>query len=80
MLLIIIGTKNGEIISGPFSASFIVSRIVELIPPMPEPTYTPKRFRSRESVSIPLCSTACLAAPMAYCMNRSDLRISCMAP
>ena len=37
MFDIIIGTKKGETISGPFSSSFLVSLRVEDMPPIPEP-------------------------------------------
>ena len=67
MLAIIVGIKRGEILRAPSLRSFSVSRAKVLMPPMPEPTYTPKRSGSIFSpLTKPLLVTAWLAAATAY--------------
>ena len=75
---IIIGIKKGETRPGPRSLSFSVSLTNVFMPPMPEPTYTPSRSFSM-CPDIPLSSTACAAAPMAYWAKRSVRRISLLS-
>ena len=43
MLAIMEGTMKGETRPGPCLTSFSVLSVVVLMPPMPEPTYTPRR-------------------------------------
>ena len=76
IFVIIIGTKKGETLPGPFSIIFRCSSISVLTPPMPEPMYTPNRSGATLSAVNPLSSYACVAAAIAYCVNRSVLRTS----
>ena len=71
-----IGIKNGDTLSGPLSLNFPSSVQNVLIPPIPEPTYTPNLVLSISDSRILLSSTAWQAAAMAYCINKSDLLIS----
>src|SRR5207247_665931 len=72
------GTKNGETRLGPFSNRARAFSSNVWSPPVPVPTMAPTRCRSTLSQ---LCArhasvTACSAAPMANCANRSRRRIS----
>src|SRR2546428_6570596 len=76
MLMISMGMKNGETRSGPLALSTSwVSRSV-VMPPMPEPTRTPKRVLSTCSRSRPASSTAITAQAMAYLRKGSNFRSS----
>ena len=64
MLLIIMGTKNGDTRDGPRVSSFSVSFTKVCMPPMPLPTYTPKRSGATAPLR-PLWRMACSAAASA---------------
>lgn len=68
MFEIIIGTKKGETLPGPFSINFTCSEMSVLMPPMPEPIYTPNRSGETLSAVMPESSYACVAAATAYCV------------
>ena len=76
MLTMSIGMKKGDTRSGPFSSStsWLSSSVV--MPPMPEPTSTPKRVPSTLPVSGPASSTAIAAQAIAYLRNGSSSRSS----
>ena len=70
MFAISIGMKYAEMRFGPFSFRTVIWFEKVCMPPMPEPKYTPKRSGSilpRISLSL----TACVAAAIANCANRS---------
>ena len=81
MFEIMVGMKSGEI-QRPEGSSIIlaVSRYWTSKPPIPEPTYTPRRngsmFCSSPSVCRPESFMACQAAAMPYCVKRSCLRMN----
>ncbi len=76
MFTISIGMKNGETRSGPFSSRILWLSSSVVMPPMPEPTSTPKRVRSTRSTFRPASSTAIAAQASAYLRNGSNLRSS----
>ena len=75
MLEIIMGTNSGEMRDAPRLSSLSHSVMSVLMPPMPLPTYTPKRSGSMLP-AMPLSDTACIAAATAYWVNRSIRRAS----
>jgi len=78
MLLIIIGTKKGEMRRAPFSSRFSTSSTKMLLPPTPVPITTPIRSRAssdRASGSRPASSRACWVTASAYWLKRSWCRI-----
>src|SRR6266542_1598123 len=76
ILMMIIGTKKGETRSIPraFRMSYCSSRVP--MPPMPEPTSTPKRAPSTASTLRSASSTAMTAQAIAYLRKGSNLRSS----
>src|SRR5712692_3420580 len=76
ILMMIIGTKKGETRSIPrsFRMSYCSSRVP--MPPMPEPTSTPKRAPSTVSTLRPASSTAMTAQAIAYLRKGSNFRSS----
>ena len=68
-----IGTKNGETRSGPFSRYTWHCSSKVASPPVPLPMITPTRFKSTWShdLSRQASFTACAAAAIANCANRS---------
>src|SRR5882762_8331325 len=72
------GTKNGDTRLGPFSnrARAFSSNVCS--PPVPVPTMAPTRFKSTLSQLLARHAsvTACSAAPIANCANRSKRRTS----
>src|SRR5882762_7195677 len=72
------GTKNGDTRLGPFSnrARAFSSNVCS--PPVPVPTMAPTRFKSTPSQLLARHAsvTACSAAPIANCANRSKRRTS----
>ena len=76
MLMMSIGMKKGETRSGPFAfrTSWLSSSVV--MPPMPEPTSTPKRLLSTRSTLSPASSTAMAAQATAYFRYGSSFRSS----
>ena len=75
MFAISIGMKYAETRFGPFSLSIVIWFEKVWMPPIPEPKYTPKRSGSILP-RISLSFTACVAAAIANCANRSFLRSS----
>ena len=65
MFTIIIGMKNGETRSGPFSRRFLCESRSVAIPPIPEPIRTPKRVPSILPVSSAASWTAMADAAIA---------------
>jgi len=76
MLMMSIGMKKGETRSGPLSSRVLCVSSSVVMPPMPEPTRTPKRVRSTRSTFSPASSTAIAAQAIAYLRNGSNLRSS----
>src|SRR5581483_2942063 len=66
MLMMSMGTKNGETRSGPLSSSVRWFSSSVVMPPMPEPMSVPKRVLSTLPLSRPESSTAITAQAMAY--------------
>ena len=69
------GMKNGLTRFGPFSRRVRCWSSKVEIPPMPDPTITPKRVGSTWPW-IRDCSSACAVAATAYCTKRSERRTS----
>ena len=77
MLEIIIGTNSGDTLSGPSSWQMIACLYRVLMPPMPEPAYTPNLSGSMFSpLTSPLCLTASSADATANWVKRSYLLAS----
>src|SRR5919201_2172051 len=76
MLMMSIGMKNGETLSGPRSISILCASSSDEMPPMPEPMSTPKRAASTAAVSRPESSTAITEHATAYFRYGSSRRAS----
>ncbi len=76
MFPIVIGINIGETLEGPFSLILVTCSCIVPRPPTPEPNMTPTLDASSFSISIPLSSIACTAAPIAYTAKGSFLFIS----
>src|SRR5262245_169993 len=76
MFTISIGMKNGDTRSGPLALRTSWESSSVVIPPMPEPTRTPKRVPSIWSTFRSASSTAITAPAMAYFRYGSSLRSS----
>ena len=72
------GIKNGETRLGPFSTRARQFSSKVATPPVPVPISTPTRSRRTlpQLLARQASTTACSAAPIAYCANRSYRRIS----
>ena len=73
ILVIIIGTRSGLILDGPFSRSFLWLFSIADNLPIPEPTETPAIYASSFSILSPESFKASNAAATAYWLNFSIL-------
>ena len=77
MLMMSIGMKKGETRSGPFSSSVLCLSRMVLMPPIPEPTRTPKRAPSTVSdVEARVLAPPSTAQATAYWRKGSSFRSS----
>ena len=77
MLMMVAGTKNGEILRGLIAFRYSLYSVSMVHrPPMPAPHTAPQRVGSHLAKSIPASPTACTPAATPYCMNSSMRRAS----
>ena len=72
---IILGTKKGLVLVGPFSLKRVCCSWSSWRPPMPLATIAPQRKRSHFEKSIPESLTACLAAATPY-WEKGSIRLA----